>query len=278
MKKARRREVTGAIDGDLHAVAVGDDGPPMLFLHPNPLDWSCWLYQMAHFSTWYRTVAVDLPGYGRSPAAGPGLTMADVADACWAALDHRVGPEAEAVPAVVVGCSVGAWTAVHMARVRPGRVSALVLSGVGYTPGKEFAPKRIADYSSDGLAYRQTHAYEVVSEAFGTTERGRYLIESILERDDTADMPTIIELFRALGEPDPDDFWTGLSTPTLIVTGSLDNAHRRALELRDHIPDVEIVTIKGVGHTCALEQPWHFDKAMTDFLHHRNLFPQTRLQ
>ena len=267
--------MTGAIDGDLHSVAVGDDGPPMLFLHPNPLDWSCWLYQMAHFSTWYRTVAVDLPGYGRSPAAGPGLTMADVADACWAALDHRVGPEAEAVPAIVVGCSVGAWTAVHMARVRPGRVSALVLSGVGYTPGKEFAPKRIAGYSSDGLAYRRTHAYEVVSETFGTTERGRYLIESILERDDTADVPTIIELFRALGEPDPDDFWTGLSVPTLIVTGSLDNAHRRALELRDHIPDVEIVTIKGAGHTCALEQPWHFDKAMTDFLCRRALFPPT---
>ena len=265
--------MTGAIDGDLHAVAVGNDGPPMLFLHPNPLDWSCWLYQMAHFSTWYRTVAVDLPGYGRSPAAGPGLTMPDVADACWAALDRRIGPDGETGPAVVVGCSVGAWTAVHMARVRPGQVSALVLSGVGYTPGKEFAPKRIACYSSDGLVYRRTHAYEVVSKAFSTTERGRYLIEAILERDETADVPTIIEMFRALGEPDPDDFWTGLSAPTLIVTGSLDNAHRRALELRDHIPDVEIVTIEGAGHTCALEQPWYFDKAMTDFLHRRALFP-----
>ena len=260
--------------GDLHAVAVGTAGPPMLFLHPNPLDWSCWLYQMAHFSTWYRTVAVDLPGYGRSPGAGPGLTMTDVADACWAALDRLLGPLAEPEPVVIVGCSVGAWTAVHMARARPQEVAATVLSGVGYTPGKEFAPKRIAGYSEGGLAYRRTHAYEVVSEAFGTTERGRYLIEAILERDDTADVATIIEMFRALGEPDPDDFWTGLQVPTLIVTGSLDNAHRRALELKDHIPDVEIVTIDDAGHTCALEQPRRFDEAMINFLRRRSLFPE----
>ena len=260
--------------GNLHSVGVGGDGPPMLFLHPNPLDWSCWLYQMAHFSTWYRTVAVDLPGYGRSPAAGPGLTMTDVADACWTALDRRLGPDAGPEPVVLVGCSVGAWTAVHMARARPERVAAAVLSGVGYTPGKEFAPKRIAGYSEGGLAYRRTHAYEVVSEAFGATERGRYLIEAILERDETADAATIIEMFRALGEPDPDDFWTGLSAPTLIVTGSIDNAHSRALELRDHIDSVEIATIDGAGHTCALEQPWHFDEAVIDFLRRRALFPK----
>ena len=260
--------------GGLHSVGVGDDGPPMLFLHPNPLDWSCWLHQMAHFSTWYRTVAVDLPGYGRSPAAGPGLTMTDVADACWTALDRHLGSDAGAEPVVLVGCSVGAWTTIHMARARPERVAAAVLSGVGYTPGKEFAPKRIAGYSEGGLAYRRTHAYEVVSETFGTSKRGRYLIEAILERDETADAATIIEMFRALGEPDPDDFWTGLSAPTLIVTGSLDNAHSRALELRHHIDGVEIVTIEGAGHTCALEQPWHFDKAVIDFLRRRALFPE----
>lgn len=265
--------MAGPIAGDLHSVAAGDDGPPMLFLHPNPLDWSCWLYQMAHFSTWYRTVAVDLPGYGRSPGAGPELTMTDVADACWAALDRRLGPNAGA-PAIVVGCSVGAWTAVHMARARPEEVAAVVLSGVGYTPGKEFAPKRIAGYSEGGLAYRRAHAYEVVSEAFGATDRGRYLVESILERDDTADAAAIIEMFRALGEPDPDDFWTGLSAPTLIVTGSLDNAHHRALELRNHIDGMEIVTINGAGHTCALEQPWHFDKAVINFLRRQDLFPE----
>lgn len=249
------------VPGPLHTVSIGDAGAPMVFLHPNPLDWSCWLHQMAHFSTWYRTIAVDLPGYGRSPPAESGVTMTDVADACWEAVD-----ELTTDPVTVVGCSVGSWVATHMAHHRPQQVRAVVLSGVGYTPGKEFASRRIDGYGDRGIDYRRTHAYEVVSEAFGSTERGVYLLEMILERDRDVDVPTVIEMFRALAGPDPDWFWSGLQPPCLIITGSLDNAHQRALELRDHIPGVEIVTIEGAGHTCALEQPWVFDRVMADFL------------
>ena len=39
----------------------------------------CWVYQLDHFSTWYRCLSVDLPGYGRSATAQPGLTIADMA-------------------------------------------------------------------------------------------------------------------------------------------------------------------------------------------------------
>lgn len=249
------------IVGPLHRVTVGETGPSMVFLHPNPLDWSCWLYQMTHFSSRYRTIAVDLPGYGWSPAALDGLTMTDVADACWEAIDELSGE-----PAVLVGCSLGSWVAMHMAHQRPDAVSAVVLSGVGYSPGKEFAPKRISGYEEHGIAYRRTHAYEVVSESFGTSARGRYLIESILERDNTVDIFTVIEMFRALGEPDPAWFWTALKPPCLIITGELDNAHQRALALADHIPGVEIVTLADAGHTCCMEQPWDFDDALADFL------------
>jgi hypothetical protein len=30
---------------------MGRDGPVMAFAHPNPMDQSCWRYQMAHLST-----------------------------------------------------------------------------------------------------------------------------------------------------------------------------------------------------------------------------------
>ena len=60
----------------------------MVFVHPNPMDRSSWLYQVARFSTWFRCIAVDLPGYGRSPTAGPGLTIADVAEGVWECVDR----------------------------------------------------------------------------------------------------------------------------------------------------------------------------------------------
>ena len=62
------------INGPLYWEQLGKSGRPIVFVHPNPLDHSCWLYQMDHFSTWYRCISVDLPGYGKSPTAQPGLT------------------------------------------------------------------------------------------------------------------------------------------------------------------------------------------------------------
>jgi len=47
------------IDGPLYYERLGRAGPVMAFVHPNPMDQSCWLYQMARFSTWYRCIALD---------------------------------------------------------------------------------------------------------------------------------------------------------------------------------------------------------------------------
>lgn len=75
----------------LHTEHTGAFGaPPMILVHPNPMDTTGWMFQMAPLSTWFRCVAVDLPGYGRSPAASDELTMVDVARACWSAVDIEV--------------------------------------------------------------------------------------------------------------------------------------------------------------------------------------------
>ena len=76
------------IDGPLYYERMGRTGPVIAFVHPNPMDQSCWIFQMAHLSTWYRCIAIDIPGYGRSPKAQPGLTMDDMAQACWEAIDE----------------------------------------------------------------------------------------------------------------------------------------------------------------------------------------------
>jgi pimeloyl-ACP methyl ester carboxylesterase len=79
--------VAAHIEGPLYYERMGTIGPVMAFVHPNPMDQSCWIFQMAHLSTWYRCIAVDIPGYGRSPKGTPGLTMDDMAQACWEAID-----------------------------------------------------------------------------------------------------------------------------------------------------------------------------------------------
>ncbi len=56
------------IPGPLYYEQLGATGTPMIFCHSTPDDHRLWLFQTAHLSSWYRTIAVDLAGYRRSRA------------------------------------------------------------------------------------------------------------------------------------------------------------------------------------------------------------------
>src|SRR5712675_1668541 len=113
------------IDGPLYYERMGRTGPVMAFVHPNPMDQSCWIFQMAHMSTWFRCIAIDIPGYGRSPKCRKGVSMNDVAQGCWEAIDEIAPGE----NAILVGCSVGSAIISYMHHIRPAKTSALILSG-----------------------------------------------------------------------------------------------------------------------------------------------------
>lgn len=255
------------INGPLNFERLGKHGTPMVFVHPNPTDNSCWVYQMAHFSTWFRTIGIDLPGYGRSPTAEPGLTMTDVAQACWEAVD-QVSKD----PAILVGLSVGSNVVQHMANQHPQRTLAVLLSGCSYRPVKEFAQKRIQEYGEQGVEFRRQHYFEVIGPDFQKTELFRYFQDLFTERNPWADAATIVEQFRALGEPDPEWLQAGVKAPTLIITGSEDNSHPASFALQERLPDCELITMVGAGHACNMERPWEWDAHTLRFLHRRGLF------
>jgi pimeloyl-ACP methyl ester carboxylesterase len=250
----------------LHVERLGPTGPPMAFLHPNPLDTTAWLFQMAHFSSWYRTVAIDLPGYGRTGAMAGDLTMREIAKACWDAVD-TVSED----PSILVGCSVGACIIPHMAILRPHRVAALVVSGVPRRLDAARARARIAAYETHGLAFRREHASSIFSRTFNATAMGRYFVEALCERNEYADPGTIIAMYRALGRGLPDRLWSRLTAPTLVISGSEDVFFEESRELASVIPTCEVAVIDGAGHACNLEQPWQFDRAMQGFLSARGL-------
>jgi pimeloyl-ACP methyl ester carboxylesterase len=262
------------INGPLNYERLGKDGPAMAFVHPNPMDRDCWIYQMSHFSTWYRCMAIDLPGYGRSPSAVTGLTMPDVAEACWEAIDDCFGEDGTVI---LVGLSVGSNVVPHMFHLRPQRATALILSGAGLSLEegvKPFAVKRMAQYGEQGVMFRRQHALEDFSPAFRDSPLGRYFADLFAERNRWADAFTIIEMFRALGQPDPAWLHSDIAAPTLIIKGALDGDVSRAFALADAIPGAELSIIAEAGHCCNMEQPWEWDSKAIDFLQRKGLFPQ----
>ena len=260
------------IAGPLYYERMGRQGPAMAFVHPNPMDQSCWIFQMAHLSTWFRCMAIDVPGYGRSPKAEEGLTLEDMAEGCWEAIDDAMGKE----KAILVGCSVGSSIVQQMAHVRPSQTAAIVVSGTGYNkPGTipPFVAGRIKDYTTEGLDFRWRYTFQDLSPAFRATPLAHYFAQIFMERNGTADLASIVHQFRALGAPRPDNFFKGIACPTLILTGTEDTAHPGALELKDHIPGAELRVLPGAGHACHMEQPWLFDRYMLEFLQEHGLFP-----
>jgi pimeloyl-ACP methyl ester carboxylesterase len=233
----------------------------MVFVHPNPFDHTCWLYQMAHLQTWFRCIGIDLPGYGRSPTASKGLSMPEVAEACWEAVD-QVTHE----PAVLVGLSVGSNVVLHMHAQQPERTLAMIHTGCSYRPVKDFAFERQRQYTEQGIAFRGEHAPQDFSPAFRETDLGKYFVQMFLERNQWADAPTIAEMFGALSEPDPDWLHDGVRCPTLIITGSEDNSHQAAFDMQRRVPGCELITIQGAGHACNMEQPWLWDRHALEFL------------
>jgi 3-oxoadipate enol-lactonase len=92
---------------------VSGEGPPLVFVHANPFDHRLWLYQVAHFSPYFRCVSVDIRGYGRSDKVETPFSLADMKD------DVLAVCRAEGITAAMFcGCSVGSPLCI---RVRSGR-------------------------------------------------------------------------------------------------------------------------------------------------------------
>jgi pimeloyl-ACP methyl ester carboxylesterase len=240
----------------------------MVLLHPNPMDHSSWLYQTAHFATWFHCIAIDLPGYGRSPAAAAGVSMAQIAAACWDAVDDAGRSDS---PVVLVGCSIGSELVQYMYRQRPIEVGGMVLSGTGWSPTKDFCLERIEEYRRKGMGFRREHALRGFSAEFARSELGQWFADMFQQRNEEEGVESILALYHAMHAPLT--FHDEIDVPVLILSGELDVEHQNAFALRDRLPNAEVVTIDGAGHACQVEKPWVFNAHARAFLVSKGLSP-----
>jgi pimeloyl-ACP methyl ester carboxylesterase len=247
---------------------MGATGTPMLFVHSTPDDHRLWLFQTAHFSTWYRTIAVDLAGYGRSPAPQQGVSLADHAIACWEAVD-RVSTGG----IIVQGNSVGSQIAMQMASQQPERVLALIISGTGYPTPREPLMRWKQRYEAEGIAAR----VEQIVDHFAPEARQRpdlrHYAQMVIELNNEETVRSIIATNDALLQPPSEEFYRALNVPTLILSGTLDRTRPGAFELQKRITGSKIESIEGAGHACNIEAPADYDAHCIRFLAKLGLFP-----
>jgi pimeloyl-ACP methyl ester carboxylesterase len=114
-------------DGGVVDVAGPPDATPIVLVHGTRLCRTMWAPQMDRLSDEFRTIAPDLPGHGSR--AGETFTLDRAADRLAAAIDEHAGGRA-----IVVGLSLGGYTAMTLAARSPGRIRGLVVAGATLEP------------------------------------------------------------------------------------------------------------------------------------------------
>jgi 3-oxoadipate enol-lactonase len=258
---------------DIYYETVGA-GPPLVLIHALPFDHNLWLYQVERFSARFRTLAMDLRGWGRSAKPRTAFTLADMGNDVLGVL----ADEGITGGAVVLGCSIGSKIALMLACDRPDIFQAAILVGGNSGPQPQF-DHRIAAYRAHQAAgtlpdYHLGHLRYGVTQAWADTPIGRYLLAGFVERGRSLDAACIAQVFTALTVSDLTPKLSAYKSPTLIVNGEHDNARPGGTRTAALIPHARHEILPETGHCCFVEDPEKFNVLVQGFLVHHKLWPQ----
>jgi 3-oxoadipate enol-lactonase len=247
---------------------VKGDGPVMVLVHANPFDHDLWLYQAAHFSTWFKVVGIDIRGYGRSTKVTKPYALIDM-------VDDVVGVMKDLAinRAVLMGCSVGSGISILAGLEHPELFDAIILVG-GNSGSSSRYQSRIDGYRANLADYHIKHLRELVAPAFADSPLGRHLLNMWVEREPRLTGEAIAQVFMAGNHTDTTERLPTMKVPTLVINGELDHSLPAGQHTASLVPSGVHKVLAGTGHACCIEDPAGFDRLVIDFLRERNLMPE----
>lgn len=218
---------------------------------------------MDHLAARFRTIAVDLYGYGQSPAWPDDrpLSLADEAallEPVFAAAGDRFH---------MIGHSYGGAVALKAALVRPARLRSLILFEpvlfailIAEDPNQP-AAREIAAVRDDTVAAVERGDLDAAGGRFVDYWMGAgawaEMPESRRRAVASAMRKVKAEWRAAFTEPTPLSAFAALDVPTLCIMGSGSPASTRGVArlLTKTLPSVTTVGIDGVGHMAPVTHP-----------------------
>jgi len=247
---------------------VSGEGKPFVLVHANPFDSRLFLYQISHFSTFYKVISIDIRGYGRSDKPTSCFTLEDMADDVLGVCQDVVVEEA-----VLLGVSVGSGIALLLGLNHPEMFRALILVG-GSSGGGGRMAERIEGYCKIGVAnYHRVHLEDLVAPQFRDSRLGGYLLDRFLERGPWLSGESIAQIFRARAGTDMTSHLSSLKVPTLVINGEYDVSLEAGRRTAQMIPGAAHKILPNTGHACCIEDPAGFDALVIEFLKARGFFP-----
>lgn len=257
---------TMTIDGvDLFYRESGS-GAPLLLIHGTGVNADIWGQTFDDLAATHRVIAYDRRGYSRS-ASPPVKELHRHAEDAAALLTQL-----QAVPATVLGASVGGIIALDLAVNHPEQVSSLVLCEPPLHLSKHPDLSVLKDYLRV-LFYRWRKREREANESFlrfalAYTSGGSAfdrLPESWRQAmlDNTG--ASLGDMNAGTGEYLSTGQISSISCPVTCLEGTLSPRfyHAASLRLAKTLPQTQLKTVAGAGHLMFFDQPGAFVEAVT---------------
>ena len=245
------------------------EGEPLLFLNGLSGDHLYWRGQLRAFGKEYRCLAVDNRDVGQSSYAEGPYTIRDLADDVIE-LAERLGLG----PAHVVGLSLGGAIAQELALAAPARVRSLVLVDTLARADEWFrstlrAFEMIRRQAGDTAGFFEAILPWWVSHRFlDDSDRASWLRALLRQHPHSQRLDGFLRQIDALSRHDATDRLRELTCPVLVLAGEDDCVAppRYSRQMKELIPQAQLVVLRGVGHAPPLEDPGQFNAILAQFL------------
>ena len=254
----------------LHFESTGE-GSAVLLIGGLAMTSAGWWRTVPVLAGSFRVLTFDNAGVGRSEAAAPPASVAQMANDAVAVLEA-----AEVERAHVYGVSLGGMVAQEVALRHADRVDALVLGAT--TPGGLLAAAPDPAVMSYFVRHRSMPAEEAVWASVAHTyarrtqvEAPERIAEDVARRlKEPVPPPTYAAQVSAAMKHDVRSRLAAISVPTLVVHGEEDAVVPavNGRTLATHIPDAELHLWPSAGHMYMTDQP-EADQEVAAFLARR---------
>jgi 3-oxoadipate enol-lactonase len=253
-------------DAEISYWTLGD-GPPVVLLHPFPVNHEFWLPAAEPLGARYRVILPDVRGHGDSDAGEGPATMAKHASDL-----ARVMDAAEVGRAPLIGISIGGYILFEFWRRFRGRVAALGLCNTkAPADNAEGRAARLA--AADDVMERGTEPFfEMQAQRLmgKTTHEARPdLVEGALRMMRKMSPADVAQVQRGMAErPDSVDTLKTINVPTLVITGNEDllTGVNEAELMHRQITGSQMRVIPKAGHYSAWERPDEMTHLLRQFL------------
>jgi pimeloyl-ACP methyl ester carboxylesterase len=211
----------------------------------------------------YQVIALDLRGHGRSdkPHAMKQYGQELVEDVVRL-LDHLKIKRAH-----VVGYSMGGLIALKMVTEHPDRVLTATLGGMGLIqPGTEPMFAELAEALENGRGLTPLLVWLTpVGQPKVSNEQVQITNKFLLATNDVKALAAVVRSSNDKALTMPEDKLRAIRVPMLALIGDVDPLQKRVVELKQFVPKLEVVWIKGGDHMSAVFDPVFINK-LREFL------------